>query len=77
MNRNASIGLASLNDKSSIDRIIKISEKEREGSDGNCQAYLRALSKIKGEKAKNYILSFENSESEYISEFVKEIIAEW
>jgi len=77
INRNASIGLANLNDKSSIDRIIEISEKEREGSDGNCQAYLRALSKIKGEKAKKYILSFENSESEYISEFVKEIIAEW
>ncbi|MDN3594194.1 HEAT repeat domain-containing protein [Zunongwangia endophytica] len=77
MNRNASIGLANLNDKSSIDRIIEISEKEREGSDGNCQAYLRALSKIKGEKAKKYILSFENSESEYISELVKEIIAEW
>lgn len=77
MNRNASIGLANLNDKSSIDRIIEISEKEREGSDGNCQAYLIALSKIKGEKAKKYILSFENSESEYISEFVKEIIAEW
>ncbi|OBX17554.1 MULTISPECIES: HEAT repeat domain-containing protein [Bizionia] len=77
MNRNASIGLANLNDKSSIDRIIEISEKEREGSDGNCQAYLRALSKIKGEKAKIYILSFENSESEYISEFVKEIIAIW
>jgi HEAT repeat protein len=77
MNRNASIGLANLNDKSSIDRIIEISEKEREGSDGNCQAYLRALSKLKGEKAKKYILSFENSESEYISEFVKEAIAEW
>lgn len=77
MNRNASIGLANLNDKSSIDRIIEISEKEREGSDGNCQAYLRALSKLKGEKAKKYILSFENSESEYISEFVKETIAEW
>tara|TARA_R110002049_G_C9120935_1_gene558363 strand:+ start:239 stop:1891 length:1653 start_codon:yes stop_codon:yes gene_type:complete len=77
MNQNASIGLSNLNDKSSIDRIIEISEKEREGSDGNCQAYLRALSKIKGEKAKKYILSFENSESEYISEFVKEIIAEW
>lgn len=77
MNRNASIGLANLNDKSSIDRIIEISEKEREGSDGNCQAYLRALSKIKGEKAKEYILSFENSKSEYISEFVKEIISEW
>lgn len=77
MNRNATIGLANLNDKSSIDRIIEISEKEREGSDGNCLAYLRALSKIKGKKAKEYILSFENSESEYISEFVKEIITEW
>ena len=77
MNRNASIGLANLNDKSSIDRIIEISEKEREGSDGNCQAYLRALSKIKGDKAKKYILTFENSESEYISEFVKEKLAEW
>lgn len=77
MNRNASIGLANLNDKSSIDRIIEISEKEREGSDGNCYYYLMALSKMKGTKAKEYILTFENSDSEYISEFVNETINNW
>lgn len=77
MNRNASIGLANLNDKSSIDRIIEISEKEREGSDGNCYYYLMALSKMKGTKAKKYILTFENSDSEYISEFVNETINNW
>jgi len=77
MNRNASIGLANLNDKSSIDRIIEISEKERVGSDGNCQVYLIALSKIKGPKAKEYILTFKNSESEYISELAKEILNDW
>jgi len=77
MNRNASIGLANLNDKSSIDRIIEISEKEREGSDGNCYYYLMALSKMKGTKAKKYILTFENSDSEYISEFVNATINNW
>jgi HEAT repeat protein len=77
MNRNATIGLANLNDKSSIDRIIEISEKERIGDDGNCYYYLMALSKIKGTKAKEYILTFENSESKHISEFVKETLTEW
>ncbi|WP_167597972.1 HEAT repeat domain-containing protein [Leeuwenhoekiella sp. ZYFB001] len=77
MNRNASIGLANLNNKSSIDRIIEISEKEREGSDGNCYYYLMALSKMKGTKAKNYILTFEDSDSEYVSEFVNETINNW
>lgn len=77
MNRNASIGLANLNDKSSIDRIIEISEKEREGSDGNCYYYLMALSKIKGMKAKRYIQTFENSDSKHISEFVYETINNW
>ncbi|TYA84093.1 HEAT repeat domain-containing protein [Seonamhaeicola marinus] len=77
MNRNASIGLASLNDKSSIDRIIEISEKEREGSDGNCYYYLIALSKLKGIKAKKYILTFKNSDSKHISEFVNKTINNW
>jgi len=77
MNRNATIGLANLNDSSSIDRIIEISEKERIGDDGNCYYYLMALSKIKGTKAKEYILTFENSESKHISEFVKETMTEW
>ena len=77
MNRNATIGLANLNDKSSIDRIIELSEIEREGSDANCQMYLIALSKIKGLKAKEYILTFQNSDSKNISEFVKETIDNW
>ncbi|RYH71777.1 hypothetical protein EVU94_14750 [Flavobacteriaceae bacterium 144Ye] len=77
LNRKASMGLARLNDKSSIDRIIEISEKERIGSDGNCYYYLMALSKIKGTKAKEYILTFENSKSKHISEFVKETMTEW
>ncbi|MET4081061.1 hypothetical protein ABIB40_001006 [Pedobacter sp. UYP30] len=45
-------GLPNLNDKSSIDRIIELSEKERKGSDTNCQAYLLTLSKLKGPNAK-------------------------
>jgi len=77
LNRKASIGLARLNDKSSIDRIIEISEKERIGSDGNCYYYLMALSKVKGLKAKKYILTFENSDSKNISEFVRTTIDNW
>lgn len=77
MNRNASLGLANLNDKNSIDRIIELSEKERKGSDGNCYSYLVALSKMKGTKAKEYILTFANSDSVYISDFVKQIIDNW
>lgn len=77
MNRFATLGLANLNDKSSIDRIIEISEKERKGADSNCQTYLIALSKIKGSKAREYILTFKNSESKYISDLVKELIATW
>ena len=77
LNRKASMGLARLNDKSSIDRIIEISEKERIGSDGNCYYYLMALSKVKGLKAKKYILTFENSDSKNISEFVRTTIDNW
>lgn len=77
MNRNATIELANLNDKSSIERIIGISEKERVGHDVNSHSYLIALSRIKNSKAKDYILTFENSYSEYISKLVEEIITVW
>lgn len=77
MNRNATLGLANLNDKSSIDRIIEISEKERIGDDGNCFYYIIALSKIKGSKAKEYIKTFSNSDSKNISNKVKSILENW
>ncbi len=75
--RNATMGLANLNDKSSIDRIIELSEKERKGSDSNCQMYLLALNKIKGSKAKEYILTFKNSEEHYVRELSNKLLAEW
>ncbi|PHS07064.1 MAG: hypothetical protein COA88_09570 [Kordia sp.] len=77
INRDAVMGLANLKDTNSIDRIIEVSEKERLGSDSNCQTYIIALSKIKGSKSKEYILTFKNSDSENIRELVTEIITNW
>jgi HEAT repeat protein len=75
--RNAAIGLANLQDKSSVERIISVCENERIGSDYNAQVYLVVLAKIKGEKAKKYIESYLNSDEETVRNLAKELLAEW
>jgi HEAT repeat protein len=75
--RDAAIGLANLKDTSSVERIITVCEKERIGSDYNAQTYLMVLAKIKGEKAKKYIESYQNSNEENVRNLAKELLAEW
>ncbi len=75
--RDAAIGLANLKDKSSIERIIAVCEKEKIGSDYNAQTYLMVLAKIKGEKAKKYIESYKNSNEETVRNLAKELLVEW
>lgn len=75
--RDAAMGLANLKDKSSIDKIIEVCEKERINSDYNAQTYLIVLSKIKGNKAKKYIESYKNSDEENVRALVDELLKEW
>ncbi|WP_299126040.1 HEAT repeat domain-containing protein [uncultured Tenacibaculum sp.] len=75
--RDAAMGLANLKDKSSIDKIIEVCEKERINSDYNAQTYLIVLSKIKGNKAKKYIESYKNSDEENVRVLVDELLKEW
>lgn len=75
--RNAVFGLSQLLDKESIDQIIALSEEERKGSDSNCRTYIVALSELKGEKAKKYIATFKDSDSDSVSKLVKEILDNW
>ena len=75
--RNAVFGLSQLLDKESVSQIIVLSEEERKGSDSNCKTYIVALSKIKGKKAKKYISTFKDSDSDSVSKLVKEILDNW
>lgn len=75
--RLAAQGLAELGDATAVKDIIQASEQERKSSDLNCMMYLQALSKLKGEHAKKYILSFSKTDDTYISELVKSSLANW
>lgn len=75
--RGAARGLSNLKDESSVDEIIKACELERAKSEYNVQTYLVALSYIKGDKAKKYIESYENSEEVRVRELVEELLKDW
>ena len=75
--RNAVMGLANLKDESSVDIIIKACEEESAHSDYNARTYLIALSKIKGEKAREYIEKYKNSKEKFIQDFVKKLLVDW
>ena len=75
--RLAAKGLAELHDVSSIETIIKASEKERKGSDGNTVFYVEALGKLKGTRAKSYISTFLNSEEEQMRLLAEGLIKNW
>ena len=77
LKRNAAIGLANLKDETSVDTIVKVCENERLSSDYNARIYLVALSKIKGEKAKEYIETYKNSKENMIRELANELLANW
>lgn len=75
--RNAALGLGRLKDESSVDLIIEACKDESEASDYNAQIFLSALSMIKGEKAKEYISSFKNSQEENVQLLVNELLTNW
>jgi len=75
--RLAAQGLAELGDATAVKDIIQASEQERKDSDSNCLMYLQALSKLKGEHARKYIISFSKSDNIFISELVKSSLANW
>jgi len=75
--RNAALGLGRLKDESSVKLIIEACNEESEASDYNAQVFLRALSMIKGEKAKDYISSFKNSKEQNVQLLVNEILTNW
>ena len=71
--RNVAQGLGSLGNSDSVERIIELSEKESSKDDSNCYYYIKALLKMKGFKAKNYVLSFKDSNSKQIIELLKDL----
>ncbi|MCE7040695.1 hypothetical protein [Dyadobacter sp. CY312] len=70
-------GLAQLNDLASVESIIKVSEKERKGSDWNSISYIEALSRLKVDASKVYISSFLSSKEEDVKKMVTKIIDSW
>ncbi len=75
--RNAALGLGRLKDESSVDLIIQVCNEESEASDYNAQVFLKALSMIKGEKAKEYISRFKDSKEQNVQLLTKEILSNW
>lgn len=75
--RLAAKGLAELHDVTSIETIIRASEKERKGSDSNTVFYVEALGKLKGVRAKSYISTFLNSKEEQMRTLAEELIKNW
>jgi len=66
-----------LHDVTSVETIIKASEKERKGSDGNTVFYIEALAKLKGVKAKVYVSTFLNSKEEQMRMLAERLIKNW
>jgi HEAT repeat protein len=75
--RNAALGLGRLQDKESVDLIIRVCEQESVASDFNAQPFLVALGMIKGEKAKKKIEKYKDSQESTVRELVAEILDNW
>ena len=73
----AALGLGRLKDIGSVDLLIKVCEETRKESDLNSRTYLVALAMLKGEKAKNEIKTFLNSDEEVVKELVNELLKNW
>lgn len=77
LNRIAAIGLANLNDISSVDNIVEASEEERKNSDLNSMTYIEALGKLKTNASKQYITTFLTSGDEAVRELASKILQSW
>ncbi len=74
--RSAVTGLGELHDLTSIDLIVA-ALKQEPPRDLNAVTYLVALSKIKGEKAKQIVESYKNSQNDSVRNLVAKLLAEW
>jgi HEAT repeat protein len=70
----AAIGLGNLNDTNSIDLIIELCDK---GDEYDARFYLKALGKLKGDKAKAHLLLHKDSDDNEVRELVETILNEW
>ena len=77
LKRQAAIGLGLLHDTASIDSIIAACEKEAEGSDLNTHVYLRTLARLKGLKARNYIVTFLDSQNKTTADLAMSLLKQW
>jgi len=68
-------GLGKLCDASSVDLIIDAMRKEQ--FDASRWPYLEALSRIKGDKAKEVVKSFRRSEDDFVREVVAKLLKAW
>lgn len=73
----AALGLGRLKDTTSVDLLIKACEESRKESDLNSRIYLEALAMVKGEKAKNEIKTFLNSDEQVVKELASELLEKW
>lgn len=74
--RYAATGLGELKDQNCVD-LIEEAIKQEGGNDFNARDYLKALGKIKGDKAKRIIESYKNSEDGTIYDLVSKSLANW
>ncbi|WP_427874782.1 HEAT repeat domain-containing protein [Flavobacterium sp. MMS24-S5] len=73
----AALGLGRLKDVDSVDLLIQVCEETRKESDLNSRTYLQALAMIKGEKARNEIKSFLNSDEQVVAKLAIELLDNW
>lgn len=75
--RNAAFGLGRLQEKESVDLIIKVSRQEAATSDFNVRPFLTALSMIKGDKAKAEIERYKNSKEQTVRDLANDLLEKW
>jgi HEAT repeat protein len=69
------MGLGEMGDPSSIDLII--AAMNRESHDSHKRAYLKALAKIKGDRAKKTVTLYKNSKDSYTRKLVARLLKNW
>ena len=77
LNRTAAEALGKLGAIETIELIEEHLNKEREGSDSNCIAYINTLANLKTSKSFDIISSFKNSEEMYVKGTVTKILENW
>lgn len=74
--RTAVAGLGQLHDRDSVPLIEEALHQEPP-NDSNAIVYLKALGKIKGDKAKKIVESYKNSKNDIVRDLVAKILTDW